>query len=200
MRLIPLLMVLCLLLPALGRADDGGGVDPFLQPAEPDPELEADLDRMDKRRRILKWHQGFALTTLGLLVGQVAIGQVLINRQRQSLIDDSYETLKWTHLGLGLTAFSTYWTAAGLAIGAPEVDREDATDSLTLHKSLAWAHGAGMAITPILGLYTSQQRTAENPTLNGDQLGRLQTAHQAIGYATTGLLAGAALVIVFDIP
>lgn len=173
--------------------------DPFLQPVK-SVETDTEAERLKTRRTFLKVHQAAGLTSLGLLIGQVVVGQMLINKRDNNEIDDSYEQLKDVHLALGISTFTAYAIAAGAAISAPKVDRTDAWDTVTAHKGLALVHGAGMMITPFLGLYNKNQadklaKKQNSTQADYDRIERLQNIHQYTGYTTAAALAGAFITI-----
>lgn len=173
--------------------------DPFLQPVK-SAATESEAERLKTRRTALKVHQAAGLTSLGLLIGQVVVGQMLMNKRDANEIDDSYEQLKDIHLALGISTFTAYSVAAGAAIAAPKVDRTGAWDTVTAHKGLALVHGAGMMITPFLGFYNKNQadklaKKQNSTQADFDRIERLQNIHQYTGYTTAAALAGAFVTI-----
>ncbi len=55
------------------------------------------------------------------------------------------------HLGLGSLTAGMYFIAAYFAIAAPRIKGTETRGPIRLHKALAWIHGPGMILTPILG-------------------------------------------------
>lgn len=169
--------------------------DPFLQPVEPDPETDRDWARMERRHRMLRWHQGFALTSLGLLTAQNIIGQILYSRL-QSVGGGPTADLQQMHRMLAYATFGTYAVAAPLAIFAPAGQVEGSgIDAVDIHRGLALVHGTGMAIMPWFGMYVAGERQRG---ADFERIERLRKGHLAAGHITWAALAGAALVIVID--
>lgn len=168
---------------------EGVPVDPFLVPAEPDPLTLAGLSKQQRRRTMLKWHQGLALTALGLLTAQTVVGQLY-------WADPTNGSLRDVHRALGFATFGSYAIAAPLAIFAPAGHTPAGFDAMAIHRRLALVHGTGMALLPILGLYTADRRSQAG--VDPITINRLRTAHLATGYVTWAAMAGAALVIVLD--
>lgn len=180
-------------------AADDAEFDPYLQPVK-SAEAESEAERLQTRRTFLKVHQAAGLTALGLLIGQVVVGQLLVNKRDANEFDDQYDQLKDVHLALGISTFTVYSIAGGAALLAPKVDRTDAWDTVSVHKGFALIHGTGMLITPILGWYIADQRekldkSAKATQADYDRLDRLQDIHQITGYTTAAALTGAMITI-----
>lgn len=178
----------------LAQNEDDPEFDPFLAPVEPDAATAADWDRQARRRKMLKWHQGLALTAFGLLTAQTVVGQLYWNKLQGF---DSTDNLQMVHKVLGFTSFATYALAAPLAIFAPDAaaDREG-FDPMNIHRGLAFVHGAGMAVMPFFGMYIADQKTKAGTTQ--ERIDTLRAAHLATGYVTWAAMAGAYLVIIID--
>jgi hypothetical protein len=82
-----------------------------------------------------------------------------------------------------------YFTAASYAIRAPKVPGTKTRGPIRLHKALAWVHGTGMILTPILGALAYHQRN------HGEEVHGIASAHGAVA-AVTGIAYGAALLSV----
>ena len=202
------LLTLLAFAPAL-RADElpGAGAaaaqdDPFLAASESyDPAEDA---RALRRNRMLKWHQGLALSSLGLLTAQNAVGQMLYSgyklnddfTARHPSLNANLGTYQNLHRALGYSTFGLYTLAASMAILAPEgnSDEEAESGSVGVHKALAWVHGSGMMLMPWFGLVTAKTKGK----LSQDTVNTMRTAHLAAGYVTWAALGGAMLVIVID--
>jgi hypothetical protein len=52
-----------------------------------------------------------------------------------------------------------YFMAAYYAIRAPRIPETSTRGQIRLHKALAWIHGPGMILTPILGAMAFDQET-----------------------------------------
>ncbi len=170
--------------------------DAFLQPLANAEISEADR-LFDRRYKMLRWHQGFALAALGLLTAQTIAGQILYASQRNFSLAGLGPNSRTVHQILGYTSFSTYSVAMALALAAPSApERGEKLDAIGWHRILPWVHSSGMMLMPWLGLVTSRLRT--DPATNPATLDTLQKAHLAAGYVTWAALAGAMFVIVLD--
>jgi hypothetical protein len=71
-----------------------------------------------------------------------------------------------------------YFMTAYYAIRAPRVPGTATRGPIRLHKALAWIHGPGMILTPILGAMAySQER-------NGERVHGIAKAHSAVATVT----------------
>jgi hypothetical protein len=82
-----------------------------------------------------------------------------------------------------------YFTTASFAIRAPRIEGTKTRGPIVLHKALAWVHGPGMVLTPILGALAYRERS------NGQRVHGIASAHGAVA-AITGVAYGAALLSV----
>ncbi|HEY9720659.1 MAG TPA: hypothetical protein V6D47_01515, partial [Oscillatoriaceae cyanobacterium] len=119
--------------------------------------------------------------TLGAMAVTAGLGYYGAN------VNPSFNTLQAHLLMAGLTT-GLYLTSATLALTAPPKPVEEQTgfwDTSTLHKNLAWLHGAAMAATVGLGLLTAFDSYNFEPY------------HEAAGFTTLGLMTLSAGVIAF---
>ena len=93
------------------------------------------------------------------------------------------------HAGLGLLTAGLYFTAASYAIRAPKVPGTTTRGPIRLHKTLAWIHGTGMVLTPILGMLAYRQIS------RGERVHGIASAHSVAAW-TTAIAYGAAIVSV----
>ncbi len=182
---------LCLLAVGLAMAPvahvGADEVDPFLIPVSDGPS-EADL-QLQKRHNMLQVHQAVGYGTLGLLTAQVALGWALFYDKKnfRSSIQKQ-EKLRKAHLGMGVAAFTSYWTGASLAIFAPKLEDEyEERDTISVHRRLAWVHGIGMGLMPVAG-YLISERAANFDT---DEYNLYSGLHGAGATVTYGALLGA---------
>lgn len=154
--------------------------------ALPPPEESA------KRRKILKAHQAFGLTTLGLLAASSVVGQLNYNDTYGAKPAGTGNYL-WPHRALTYTATLTFGATATLALAAPNKPEERGFDTTTAHKLAVGGASLGMLSQVALGFATARYAGAGHPR----DLSKMARAHQIIGYTTTGLLAVAATVWVF---
>ena len=88
------------------------------------------------------------------------------------------------HGALGAVTADMYFMTAYYAIRAPTIPGTATRGPIRLHKALAWIHGPGMILTPILGAMAFSQ---EN---HGEKVHGIAKAHGAVAdvtYAAFGL-------------
>ncbi len=187
------------IVPVAGHAQppaavDRAALDPYLLPSEPPPDF--DLASLERRHRMLRWHEALSILTILTVGAQVTVGQIVMAREGEIPVATSTRRLQDAALGLSLAAGGTYLTTAALAVAAPPIPHGMRYDAFTWHKGLTLLHGVGAVLVPVLGLAIRDERAAAAPDSN--RLNNLQTAQQAAGYATLGTLIGAAVVIAID--
>ena len=112
----------------------------------------ADQARLDKRSHMLKTHQRLGLLTAASFVATLISSNNAGGRRATSSGRD------W-HAGLGILNTALYLTTASFAILAPKIPGTETRGPIRVHKALAWIHGAGMIVTPILGAMAFDQRS-----------------------------------------
>lgn len=152
-----------------------------LSPAEskPDPQLQA---RLDKRTRMLKIHQRLGVITAIPMIATLATGFGAGGRSTST-------SDRWAHLALGATTGDLYFTAAYFAIRAPGIPGTQRRGPIRIHRALAWIHGPGMILTPILGAMAFEQKS------KGEKVHGIASAHGPVAIVTAGAF-GAALLSV----
>jgi hypothetical protein len=93
------------------------------------------------------------------------------------------------HLALGAVAGDLYFITAYYAIRAPRVAGTETRGPIRVHKALAWIHGPGMILTPILGAIAYDQKS------KGEKVHGVASAHMPVAIVTAGAF-GAALLSV----
>jgi hypothetical protein len=162
---------------ALGRALSLG--DLGFEPSQTAGNAE-DQALLDKRSHMLKLHQQFGLITMIPLTATVILGSFAGGRATSS-------TDRVVHASLGGVTVVLYGTTAYFALFAPKVSDAPTRGNIRLHKALAWVHGTGMILTPILGEMAYQQKS------QGEKVHGIASAHGAVGIAT--LIAYAAAIL-----
>jgi hypothetical protein len=137
---------------------------------------------LDKRTHMLKLHQRLGLITAVPLVATL-IASTNAGGKGTSSTDRN------VHVVLGATTASMYFTTAYFAIRAPRIAGTETRGPIRLHKALAWIHGPGMILTPILGAMAYSQKS------NGEKVHGIASAHGAVAVVTAGAY-GAALLSV----
>jgi len=153
-------------------------------PAEqtkPNPEEQA---RLDKRSHMLKIHQRLGLITTVPLVATVVTGSFAGGKRTSSTDRD-------LHAALGATTAGLYFTTASFAIFAPKPHGIETRGPIRVHKALAWIHGPGMILTPILGALAFEQKS------RGERVHGIASAHAAVGYVTAAAYGAAIASVSF---
>lgn len=143
-----------------------------------------DQARLNKRSRMLKIHQKLGLIATVPLLATVIAGSSAGGQRTSS-------TGRNVHAALGTVTFGLYWTSAYYAIFAPKIPGTPTHGNIRLHKALAWVHGAGMILTPILGDLAYQQRN------RGEKVHGIASAHGAVGIVTAVAYGAAILTETF---
>ncbi|HLY78049.1 MAG TPA: hypothetical protein VKQ70_01650 [Caulobacteraceae bacterium] len=137
---------------------------------------------LDKRSHMLKIHQRLGLITTVPLVATIFSGGLAGGRSTSSGGRD-------LHAGLGALTATLYMTTAYYAVFAPKLPDTKTRGPIRLHKALAWIHGTGMILTPILGAIAFDQRS------RGEKVHGIASAHGAVG-AVTAAAYGLAILSV----
>jgi len=146
-----------------------------------------DQARLDRRSHMLQIHQRLGLITLAPLVATlVTSGNAKGGRNSTP---SSSATGRELHAALGATTAGLYLTTASFAIFAPKVPGTKTRGPILVHKALAFIHGPGMILTPILGAIAYDQRS------KGEKVHGIASAHGAVA-AITGIAYGAAILSV----
>lgn len=141
-----------------------------------------DQARLDKRSHMLKIHQRLGLITTIPLFATVLSGGFAGGKTTSSSSRD-------LHAALGSVTTGLYLTTAYFSIFAPRVPGTTARGPIRLHKALAWIHGPGMILTPILGVMAFDQRN------RGEKVHGIAGAHGAVA-VTTAAAYGLAILSV----
>jgi len=137
---------------------------------------------LDKRTHMLKIHQRMGLITTIPLIATVAISFNAGGKNTSSASRD-------LHAALGGLTGDLYGITAYYAIRAPRVPGTESRGPIRFHKAMAWIHGPGMILTPILGIMAFDQKN------NGEKVHGIASAHNPVAIVTAGAF-GAALLSV----
>lgn len=140
-------------------------------PAEQSQGSAAAQARLDKRSHMLKTHQRLGLITLLPLVATIIASSQAGGRHPSATGRD-------VHGALGAVTAGMYFTTAYFAIAAPRIPGTRTRGQIRLHKALAWVHGPGMVLTPILGAMAFNQES------NGERVHGIAKAHGAVAAVT----------------
>ena len=138
--------------------------------------------RLDKRSHMLKTHQRLGLITTAPLVAALFTGAGAKGKNGGSSGRD-------LHAALGGTAAAMYLTTASFAIFAPKIPGTATRGPIRVHKALAFIHGPGMILTPILGAIAFDQRS------RGEKVHGIASAHGAVAGVTAAAYGAAMLSV-----
>ncbi len=142
----------------------------------------AEQARLDRRSHMLKIHQRLGLITTAPLVATVLTSGGAGGRRGTS-------SGRQLHAALGGVTAGMYITTASLAIFAPKIQGTRVRGPIRLHRALAWIHGPGMILTPVLGALAFQQRS------QGQRVHGIARAHGQVA-AVTAVAYGLAIASV----
>ncbi|MGB8063007.1 MAG: carboxypeptidase-like regulatory domain-containing protein [Candidatus Sulfotelmatobacter sp.] len=137
---------------------------------------------LDKRTHMLKIHQRMGLITAGPLLATVITS---INAGGKSEGTASRDL----HVALGALTGDLYGITAYYAIRAPRIPGTETRGPIKVHKILAWVHGPGMILTPILGAMAFNQKN------NGEKVHGIASAHGPVAIVTAGAFGAALLAV-----
>jgi hypothetical protein len=141
-----------------------------------------DQARLDKRSHMLKIHQRLGLITTAPLVAALFTSAGAKDKNGGSSGRD-------LHAALGGTAAAMYLTTASFAIFAPKIPGTPTRGPIRVHKALAFIHGPGMILTPILGAIAFDQRS------RGEKVHGIASAHGAVAGVTAAAYGAAMLSV-----
>jgi hypothetical protein len=138
--------------------------------------------RLDKRSHMLKIHQRLGLIATAPIVAAVIAGTGAGGKSTSS-------TDRYVHLALGSAAGDLYVMSAYYAIRAPRIPGTQVKGQIRLHKALAWIHGPGMVLTPILGAMAFDEKS------KGERVHGIASAHGAVAIVTAAAYGAAILSV-----
>lgn len=151
------------------------------QQAQGTAEMQA---RLDKRSRMLMWHQRIGLIAALPLIATVATSFGAGGRSTST--GD-----RWAHLVLGAASGDLYFTSAYFAIRAPSIPGTRRRGPIRVHRALAWIHGPGMILTPILGAIAFDQKS------KGERVHGIARLHGPVAIVTASAYAAAIISVSF---
>ena len=157
------------------------------QQTQANAQLQATLAR---RTEMLKIHQRLGIITTIPMTAAVITGPMAKAKGKNGeTITEPTQTNLDVHAALGGLTTALYFTSAGYAIFAPRVPGTQKHGAIRWHEALAFVHGPGMVLTPILGYMAYHQENS------GEKPHGIAAAHGAVAY-TTAAAYGAAIVAV----
>jgi len=137
---------------------------------------------LDKRTHMLKIHQRMGLITTIPLIATVVTSLNAGGKSEGTASRD-------LHVALGALTGDLYGITAYYAIRAPRIPGTKKRGPIKFHEAMAWIHGPGMILTPILGAMAFSQKN------NGEKVHGIAQAHGPVAIVTAGTF-GAALLSV----
>jgi hypothetical protein len=138
--------------------------------------------RLDKRSHMLKIHQRLGLITTAPLIATLIVANGAAGKR-------STASGRELHAALGGVTAGLYFSTAYFSIFAPKVPGTVVRGPIKLHKALAWIHGPGMVLTPILGALAYEQRN------RGEKVHGVASFHSPVAIVT-GAAYGLAILSV----
>ncbi len=137
---------------------------------------------LDKRAHMLKIHQRMGLITTIPLIATVATSLNAGGRNTSTASRD-------LHTALGGVTGDLYFITAYYAIRAPRVPGTETRGPIRFHKAMAWIHGPGMIMTPILGIMAFDEKN------KGEKVHGIASAHGPVAIVTAGAFGDALLSV-----
>ncbi len=141
-----------------------------------------DQARLDKRSHMLKIHQRLGLIATAPIVASVVTGLSAGGKSTSS-------TDRYAHAALDAVSADLYFMSAYYAVRAPRIPGTQARGPIRLHKALAWIHGPGMILTPILGAIAFDQKS------RGEKVHGIASVHAAVAIITAGAYGASILSV-----
>jgi len=139
---------------------------------------------LDKRTHMLKIHQRLGLITTIPMIVTVATS---LNAGGKNTSTTSRDL----HAALGGLTGDLYFMTAYYAIRAPRVKGTETRGPIRFHKAMAWIHGPGMILTPILGAIAFDQKN------KGEKVHGIASAHGPVAIVTAGAFGASVLAVTF---
>ena len=143
-----------------------------------------DQARLNRRSHMLMLHQRLGLIAAVPLIATVATSFGAGGRSTST--SDRY-----LHLALGSAAGDLYFMSAYFAIRAPGIPGTQRRGQIRVHRALAWIHGPGMILTPILGAIAFDQKS------KGEKVHGIASAHSAVAIVTAAAYGAAIISVSF---
>lgn len=140
---------------------------------------------LNKRSHMLQIHQKLGLLTAIPMIATLFTGP---GAKGHHGLPGS-PTGRDVHLGLGILTTGMYWSSAYFAIRAPKIPGTKSYGLIRLHKALAWIHGPGMILTPILGAIAYSQLS------RGERVHGIAKYHSWAAYTTVAAYGAAILSV-----
>lgn len=140
---------------------------------------------LDRRSHMLQIHQKLGLITAAPLIATLFTSTGAKGHHSMPGPASGRDL----HAALGAATAGLYFSSAYFAIRAPKIPGTKAQGPIRVHKALAWIHGPGMILTPILGEIAFSQLS------NGERVHGIAKYHSDVA-AVTAAAYGAAIISV----
>ncbi len=157
------------------------------QQTQANTQLQATLA---KRTEMLKIHQRLGLITTIPMAAAVFTGPLAKAKGRngETITEPTDANLDF-HAALGGLTTALYFTTASYAIFAPRIPNNPKHGGIRWHEALAFVHGPGMILTPVLGYMAYKQENS------GEKAHGIAAEHGTVAWITAGAY-GASIVAV----
>ena len=146
------------------------------QQTQGNPQLQA---RLAKHTEMLKIHQRLGLITTIPMAAAVFTGPMAKAKGKNGqVIKEPTDANLDFHAAVGGLATALYFTTASYAIFAPRIPNNPKHGGIKWHEALAFVHGPGMVLTPILGYMAYHQETS------GEKAHGFAAQHGTVAYVT----------------
>ena len=146
--------------------------------------------RLAKRTEMLKIHQRLGLITAIPMAATLITGPMAKAKGKngETITEPTQANLDF-HAALGGLTTALYFTTASYAIFAPRIPNNPKHGGIRWHEALAWVHGPGMILTPILGYMAYQQENS------GEKAHGFPAQHGTVAWITASAY-GASIIAV----
>ena len=132
-----------------------------------------------KRTEMLKIHQRLGLITVIPMAAAVFTGPMAKAKGKNGqIISEPTDANLDFHAALGGLTTALYFTTASYAIFAPRIPNNPKHGGIRWHETLAWVHGPGMILTPVLGYMAYKQENS------GEKAHGIAAQHGTVAYVT----------------
>ncbi|HEV2350288.1 MAG TPA: hypothetical protein VG028_10635 [Terriglobia bacterium] len=141
--------------------------------------------RLDRRSHMLQVHQRLGLIAVAPMLASLITSSGAKGHHGAPGSPGGREL----HAILGAATGDLYFTSAYYAIRAPKIPGTHVEGPIRLHKALAWIHGPGMILTPILGAIAYSQES------KGERVHGIAKYHSDVAWVTALAYGGAILSV-----
>lgn len=149
---------------------------------------------LEKRAHMLKIHQRLGLITAIPMAASLITGPMASSKGKngQTFTAPTSANLDF-HAALGGATTALYFTTAYYAAFAPRVPGTSRHGAVRMHEALAFIHGPGMILTPILGIMAYKQENS------GEKVHGIASAHSAVAITTVSAYAASIVAVSWPI-